>query len=90
MKNVFLILAACVVSAACAAPNPPTGKAAAESERLSMVATPETLAQFRQFCPDGTPVLYLYEHDPRFQYFQVACRKANGEMAYGFGVGLGR
>ncbi|WP_225747781.1 hypothetical protein [Eikenella sp. Marseille-P7795] len=63
---------------------------AGETEPLAVSAAPEVLAQFRQFCPDGTPVLFLNGDNPRYQYFQVACREVNGETAYGFGIGRGR
>ncbi|OAM31045.1 hypothetical protein A7P95_00630 [Eikenella longinqua] len=89
MKTLFSMLAVCAASAACAAPNPQPEKPG-QTEPLAVSAAPEVLAQFRQFCPDGTPVLFLNGDNPRYQYFQVACREVNGETAYGFGIGRGR
>lgn len=71
------MLAIYVASSAYATPNLQMEKPTL-SENLAVSAAPEALEQFRQFCPQGTPVLFLNEYDPQQQYFQVACRQ--GQM----------
>ena len=88
IKHIFFAVIG-VGLAACAAPNPQPATQAAAGH-LAVSATPEMLAAFHEFCPQGAPVLLLDNSDPRQQYFQVACREADGKTAYGFGVGRGR
>ncbi|OAM28664.1 MULTISPECIES: hypothetical protein [Eikenella] len=68
------MLAICVASSACATPDLQMEKPTL-SENLAVSAAPEVLEQFRQFCQQGTPVLFLNEYDLQQQYFQVACRQ---------------